>query len=118
MDFEDVRQIALSFPTVEEHSAFGEPTFKVRKRFLACIAKIDKNTLCLKLPDILLREHLLTDKADIYYMQAHYANFECVLVRLPKVDKAELRTLFEYTWRQYAAKRVVADYDKTRGRNP
>jgi hypothetical protein len=51
MHFEDVRQMARSFPGVEEHQVFGEPTLRVGKRFLACIAKIDPDTLCIKVPN-------------------------------------------------------------------
>lgn len=53
MIFDEIRQMALSFPGVEEHVVFGGPTFRVGKRFLACIAKIDPDTLVLKVPDIL-----------------------------------------------------------------
>ncbi len=110
MEFDEIRQIALSFPNVEEHLVFGGPTFKIGKRFLACIAKIDPDTLCIKVPDRLEREYLLTTKPDIYYMADHYANFECVLIRMPKADREELRNLFEDAWRAYAPKRLVAQY--------
>jgi hypothetical protein len=110
MNFEDVRQIALSFPGVEEHLAFGRPTFKVSKRFLACIAKIDPDALCLKLPDVLEREFLVNSQPEIYYVTKHYSDFGAILVRLPKVDPEELRDLFERAWRAYAPKRVVASY--------
>jgi hypothetical protein len=110
MTFDDIRQIALSFPGVEEHTVFNSPTFKVGKRFLASTAKIDPDTLCLKVPSRLEREYLLAEKPDVYYMQEHYANFECLLVRIPVADPAELRSLFEDAWRAYAPKRVVAAY--------
>jgi hypothetical protein len=110
MIFDEIRQIALSFPAVEEHLVFGGPTFRIGKRFLACIAKIDQNTLCLKVPDPLEREFLLTTKPDIYYMTDHYATFECVLVRMPQADPEELRELFEQAWRAYAPKKLVANY--------
>ncbi|MBZ0304410.1 MAG: MmcQ/YjbR family DNA-binding protein [Anaerolineae bacterium] len=110
MEFEEIRQIALSFPGVEEHVVFGGPTFKVGKRFLASIAKIDPNTLVLKVPDRLEREYLLATFPDIYYLTDHYANFECVLVRMPQADPVELRNLFEQAWRTYAPKRLVAGY--------
>jgi len=112
MEFEEIRQIALSFPDVQEHLVFGGPTFKIGKRFLACIAKIDPDTLCIKVPNQLEREYLLTTKPDIYYMTDHYANFECVLIRMPKADREELRNLFEDAWRTYAPKRLVAAYTK------
>lgn len=112
MNFEQIRQIALSFPGVEEHLIFGGPTFKVGKRFLACIAKIDRNTLVLKVPNPLEREFLLTTKPEIYYLTDHYASFEAVLVRMPQADADELRDLFEDAWRTYAPKRLVASYHR------
>ena len=112
MTFDEIREIALALPNVEEHQIFGGPTFKIGKRFLACIAKIDKDTLVLKVPDRLEREFLLATKPDIYYLTDHYATFECVLVRMPKADREELRDLFEQAWRIYAPKRLVANYPK------
>jgi hypothetical protein len=112
MKFEEVRQIVLSFPGVEEQVVFGGPTFKVGKRFLLSIAKIDPDTLVVKVPNPLEREYLLTTKPDVYYMQEHYANFECVLMRMTPGDPDELRGLIEEAWRTYAPKRLVASYNK------
>jgi hypothetical protein len=106
MTFDEIRHMALSFPGVEEH---GGPTFRIGKRFLACIAKIDPDTLVLKVPDPLEREFLLTTRPDVYYMQDHYASFECVLIRMPEVDPKELHELFEQAWHTYAPKRLIAN---------
>jgi hypothetical protein len=95
---------ARSFPSVEEHIVFGGPTFKVGKRFLACIAKMDKDTLVVKVPDRLEREFLLTTKPDIYYDTPHYANFESLLVRMSLADPVELRQLIEQAWLTYVVK--------------
>lgn len=111
MKFDEVRQIAMSFPGVEEHVVFGGPTFKVGKRFLASIAKIDPDTLCLKVPDQLEREYFLATKPDVYYMHPHYESYECLLIRMTPADPQEVRDLFEQAWRKYAPKRVVAAYD-------
>lgn len=110
MKFDEIRQIALSFPSVQEYLLFGGPAFRIGKRLLACIAKIDKDTLMLKVPSQLEREFLLTTKPDIYYLTDHYASFQCVLVRMPKADPEELRDLFEQAWRTYAPKRLMASY--------
>lgn len=112
MTFDEIREIAMSLPNVQEHQVFGGPTFKIGKRFLACIAKIDKDTLVLKVPDRLEREYLLSTNPDVYYLTDHYASFECVLVRMPKADRAELCDLFEQAWRAYAPKRLLANYPK------
>jgi hypothetical protein len=110
MIFDEVRRIALSFPGVEEYQAFGSPSFRVGKRFLAAIAKIDPNTLCLKVPSQLEREFLLSTKPDIYYLTDHYASYECLLIRMPLADPQELRDLFEQAWLTYAPKKLVAAY--------
>jgi hypothetical protein len=114
MNFDEVRQIAMSFPGVEEHLVFGGPTFRVGKRFLACIAKIDPNTLCIKVPDQRERAFFLDTQPNVYYMTEHYASFECLLVRMPEADPQELRDLFEQAWRTYAPKRLVASYSGSR----
>lgn len=111
MIFDDIRQIAMSFSNVEEHIVFGSPTFRIGKRFLACIAKIDKDTLVIKVPSKLEREFFLSTKPEVYYLTDHYANFECLLVRMPLADPLELRDLFEQAWRAYAPKRVLKAYD-------
>lgn len=110
MEFDEIRQMALSFPGVEEHFILGGPTFKVGKRFLACIAKIDPDTLVLKVPDRLEREYLLATKPETYYLTDHYASFQAVLIRMPLADPEELRDLFEQAWRTYAPKKLVANY--------
>lgn len=110
MTFDEVREMILSFPNVEEHTVFGGPTFRIGKRFLVSIAKIDPNTLCVKVPDRLEREYLLSTKPDVYYLTDHYANFECLLVRMPLVDPQELRDLVEQAWLKFAPKRLVAEY--------
>jgi hypothetical protein len=112
MNFEDVRRMAMAFPGVEEHLSFGEPTLKVGKRFLACVAKIDADSLCLKLPDALQRDFLVNSQPDIYYAPKHYADFGSILIRMSKADPEEVRDLFEQAWRAYAPKRVVAAYQK------
>jgi hypothetical protein len=110
MIFDEIRQIALSFPGVEEFQTFGRPSFRVSKRFLASVAKIDPNTLCLKVPSQLEREFLLSTKPEIYYLTDHYASFECLLVRMPLADPQELRDLFEQAWLTYAPKKLTAAY--------
>lgn len=110
MTFEDVRQIALSFPGVVEHTVFGGPTFKVGSRFLASNAKIDAEALVLKVPDPIERDYLLTSDPDKYYVTPHYADFGSILIRLPKTDRDELRALFERAWLALAPKRLVKAY--------
>jgi hypothetical protein len=110
LTFDDVRQLALSFPGVTEHTVFGAPTFRVGRKFLASTAKIDPDALCLKLPDQLHREFLVESQPDIYYAPPHYADFGSILIRLSQADPADVRDLFEQAWRAYAPKKLVASY--------
>ncbi|MEZ4668406.1 MAG: MmcQ/YjbR family DNA-binding protein [Anaerolineae bacterium] len=108
--YDDVRQIAIAFPGVEEHLAFGRPTLRVNKRFLACMAKIDDDTLVLKMRDAREREFLLLSKPEVYYLTDHYISFECVLVRMPQAECDELRLLIEQSWLTLAPKKLIAAY--------
>jgi hypothetical protein len=114
MNYDEVRQIALAFPGVDEHLAFGRPTLRVNKKFLACIAKIDDDTLCLKMPDAMQRDILLSSKPDVFYMTDHYLNFGAILIRLPDADPDELRDLIEDSWRALAPKRLLVAYEGRR----
>ena len=110
MTFDEIRAIALSFPEVEEHMVFGGPTFRIKKRFLASTAKIDPDTLCLKLPDALERKFLMETQPDVYYVTEHYENFDSILIRMSAVQSAEFRHLFEKAWLSYAPKKLVKAY--------
>ncbi len=112
MNFEDVRQIALTFPGSEEYIHFGRPALRVGKHFLACIAKIDKDTLVLKVPDPLDREIRLAANPEVYYLTDHYASFDALLIRLPHADREEVCELIEQAWRYYAPKKLVTAYSK------
>jgi len=110
MTFDEVRQIALSFPEVEEYNLFGSPAFRIRKRLLTTIAKIDPDTLMVRVPNQLEREFLLSTKPEIYYSTEHYAAYNSLLVRIPVADPEELRELLEDAWMSFAPKRLVAKY--------
>lgn len=107
MNFDDMRKIAFSFPGVTEDA---RGTIRIGKRFLSSIAKIDPDTLIVKVPDPREREYFLTTKPQIYYMQEHYVSFECLLIRMPVADPVEVRQLFEQAWLTYAPKKLVKAY--------
>ncbi len=117
MTFDDVRQIALAFPGVEEYTTFGHPAFRVGKRFLASTAKIDPDALCLKLPDQLQREFLVESQPELYYAPPHYADFGSILIRLSKADPGDVRDLFEQAWRAAAPKQLLKEWLRAGGEN-
>ena len=50
------------------------------------------------------RDRLIAAAPGIYYLTPHYLDFECVLVRLAKVDAKALAALFANAWEFVAGK--------------
>jgi hypothetical protein len=94
VNFETVRSIGLTFPGVEESTAYGSPALKVHGKLLACIAvhrsaEPGSLVLCVDFAD---RTELLAADPDVYYVTDHYAG-NVVLVRLSRVNPDVLRDL-------------------------
>ena len=100
-----MRRIALALPGVEDAISYGTPSLKVRGRFMARI-KEDGETLALK-ADFAVREALMQEQPDVFFVTDHYLNYPAVLVRLPKVSRAKLRQVLEHAWRFVAPKRGI-----------
>ena len=89
VNFDTVRNIGLTFPGVEESTAYGSPVLKVHGKILAGIA-VNRSAepgslmLCLDLED---RAELLAADPDVYYVG------NAVLVRLSRVNPDVLRDL-------------------------
>ncbi|HSS50337.1 MAG TPA: MmcQ/YjbR family DNA-binding protein [Thermoanaerobaculia bacterium] len=112
MTFDDVRQIALALPGVEEGISYGTPSFKVKGKFLSRL-KEDGETLVVKI-DFDERDILMAANPETFYITDHYLGYPAVLVRLATVDPDDLRELFEGGWRLVAPKRLVAAREKGR----
>ena len=57
------------------------------------------------------RDAMIADDPGTYYLKPHYENYECVLVRLAKVDRGALADLLHAAWR-------FVDKTAPRGRRP
>jgi hypothetical protein len=110
--FDDVRQLALALPEVEEGTSYGTPAFKVRGKFLSRL-KEDGETLVVRI-DMDEREVLMAANPETFYITDHYRGYPAMLVRMATVDPDDLRELLEEAWRRAAPKRLVAAMDKDR----
>jgi hypothetical protein len=97
MDLELVRTVLLAHSTVREGTIHGAPSFKLRGRIIACPA-IHKSAE----PDSLVvtvdkrqRAALIADEPAALYIVDHYAAYDVVLVRLPRVNPKSLRDLLD-----------------------
>lgn len=103
----------LSFPGVEEGTSYGTPGFSVRKKFLARLRK-DGESLAVKC-GFLERDFRIQADPETFFTTDHYRGYPTVLVRLPRVQLADLRDVIEEAWRLSAPKRLIAQFDRERG---
>ncbi len=100
MDFETVRQIAMRLPGVTERITNWGWSFRVRGKLLACQAvhrSAERDSLVVKIgfDD---RARLVAAEPDKYYLTAHYAPYPSVLVRVPKMSRAGMRSVLQLAW--------------------
>ena len=113
MTEEDVRAMALSFPQVEEGSAYGRPAFKAFGKFLARVRAEDASIVLVGV-GFDEREMLMQAEPDVFHITPHYQNYPSVLARLATVDPGTVRSFLERRWRQCAPKTFLKEWDAAR----
>jgi hypothetical protein len=101
IDFDVVREIALTLPGVEEGSLHGAPSLKVSGRLLACPAihkSAQPNSIVVRI-GFDQRAELMGAEPSIYYVTAHYIKYPMVLVLLDRINRSALRDLLRLAWR-------------------
>ena len=109
LSFDDVREIALSMPEVEEVTAYGMPGFKAGKTRFAVqpYPRPDVVPNSIGVPiSFDERARVLASRPDVYYVTDHFLKYPGVLVRLASVDRKELREILSAAW-QYAMEHQV-----------
>lgn len=108
-DWETVREIASGFPEVEETSG-GRPTFRVRGKLFAWMARErDGGGLAVRV-DRDEKQLILDSDSDTYFSSPHYDGYPGVQVRLELIDRDELQERLEDAWLIQAPKRLAAQY--------
>lgn len=95
LDFDVVRKLGLSLPSVVDGTAYGAPALKLAGKLVACIPSnksAEANSLAVRI-DAEHRAELLRQQPDVYYVTDHYAPHSCVLVRLSKISRTDLKEL-------------------------
>jgi hypothetical protein len=104
--FEDVRQLALTLPSVEESTSYGTPAFKVKGKM---IARFHQDGESVVIPvEFVDREILMAEQPGTFYITDHYLNYPLMLVRLAAVRPDQLPDLLRQAWRRAAPKSLVA----------
>ena len=111
---EDVRQIALKFPGLEEVTTSGAPVFKIKHCMFAHEAEHEPvGILALKV-GMREAEFLIEAEPEIYYLTPRYRQRCDVLIRMSEISPKAFEYIFEKAWRRLASKRAVAIYDEGR----
>jgi hypothetical protein len=111
--WKDVVAAGHALPEVEEGTWFRTPCLRVRKKSF-CRMKEDGETLVVRVVDLEDKDALLRSDPEVFFTTPHYDGYAYVLVRLERVDRAQLAELIEDAWRLCAPKRVLAAYDAAR----
>jgi hypothetical protein len=101
MNFDAVREIALTLPDVVESTAYGVPALKVHGKLLACIPanrSAEPDSLVVRV-DFDDRAELLAADPAVYYVTDHYVGYSAVLVRLSRVNPDVMRDLLNMAYR-------------------
>jgi hypothetical protein len=115
VSFDAVRDIGLSWPDVEESTAYGLPALKVRGQILACIPanrSAEPASLVVRV-DFDDRAALLAEAPDVYYVTDHYVDQKAVLVRLSRVNQHELLDLLGMAYK-FVTSNVVSRLPSSR----
>ena len=107
---DDVVEIALHLPGVDEGTSYGTPGLKVRGKFLTRLRDED-GALVVKDGTMLERDFLLSSNPTVFFITEHYREYPALLVRLDHVSEATMRELLVNSWRRVAPKKLIAQFD-------
>lgn len=108
-DWKTVREIAMSFPDVEEDTS-GRTSYRVRGKLFAWGARErDGGGLAVRV-DGEEKELILDANPTVYFSSPHYRGYPGVQIRLESIGRDELRERLEDAWLIQAPKRLAAAY--------
>ncbi len=106
---EQVRAIALGLPATTEKPCWGTPAWYVKGKIFARALE-DGVSVVVKV-DLDERAALVQEDPAIYVVTPHYQNYPMVIVRLGKVNKADLEERLIEAWRFSAPAKLLAAFD-------
>ena len=110
MTREEFAAIALSFPTAEEGTSYGMPSFKVRGKFFTRVRAEDDSAVLQCVPHD-ERDLLIELEPATFHYTAHYKDYPIVLAQLATLDPSQARALLERQWRKMATKAMAKAFD-------
>ena len=110
MTFDEVRQIALAWPEVEDGTSYGTPALKVRKKLLVRLREDGDSLVMPGVPQD-ERDMLVERAPKVFYFTDRYRDYPMVLIRLSKAKRTTVEPLLRRQWRTLASKGAVTAFD-------
>jgi hypothetical protein len=104
VNLDTFKQLALSFPGVEEQPHFEKTSFRVKKKIFATHAA-DSHIVCVKLSEIDQSVFCAFDKTVIYPVDNKWGKQGWTLVDLKKVRKDMLKDILNVAFNEVASKK-------------
>jgi hypothetical protein len=127
-DWDDVRRLALALPEAVENVSRGNLAWSVRDKGFAWERPLRNSDLvalgalapegpilAAHVPDLGAKDALIADDPAVYFTTPHFDGYKAILVRLDRIDTADLDELLVEAWLARAPKRLVQEYLATRG---
>lgn len=111
LTLDDVAEIALAFPGVEEGMSYGTRAWRVGKKFMMRAKERMEDVLVVGVGNLDEKDLLLEQAPELYFTTAHYDGYPALLLRVGKMSKRELKALVERSWRRAATKKMIDAYD-------
>jgi hypothetical protein len=122
-DWDDVRRIALELPETVEGTSHGTLFWRVKDKGFVWERPLrraeyqalgdeapDGPILGVRVPDLGVKEALLTDDPGVFFTTPHFDGYPAVLVRLGEIATDELEEVIVEAWLDRAPKRVAKAY--------
>jgi len=105
--FDQIREIALKLPGVEDGTSYGTPALKVEGKLLARLKEDGQSVVFRVTFD--QRDLLMQTKPKVFFITDHYLGYPAVLMRLSAATRKEAADIIEMAWRFSAPKRLLRD---------
>jgi hypothetical protein len=124
-DWDDVRRIALGLPETSEAAAGqgGGAAWRVRDKLFVWERPLrradlealgdaapDGPILAARVPDVGVKDALIADDPEVYFTTPHFTGYPAILVRLDRIDPAELDELIVEAWLDRAPKKLARQF--------
>ena len=118
--WDDVRDLAMALPEVEETTRWGNRTWAVRRGFVwerplraKEIEEVGEQSgpiLGARVAHEHAKQALLAEDVGVFFTVSHFDGYPAVLVRLDRITRRRLEELVVSAWCEVAPHRAVAQY--------